>query len=234
MQKQRELQRPKDEAETLLMKLVSKTGEVKERRVIIYALLDDQDLNKILIRVLAPRDVENTGLLIWEGHNGNDDEWLYLPATKKIKRIASNSRKKRFMGTDFSVEDLRPEPLSLRNYSLVGSDTVDGQECYIIEAVPATERQAADSNYSRRRMWVRKDIFLTVKREFYDKKGRLAKIETPRKLVNVKDTFWRPNELEMHDIQAGSRTVVIVENRAVDRGLKESFFTEVQLTRGGP
>ena len=234
MQKQRELQRSKDETRTMLVKLISKTGEVKQRRVVVYTLLDDWDLRKILIRVLAPRDVENTGILIREKRDGNDDSWMYLPASKKVKPIASSRKSKRFMGTDFAEEDLRPEPLAFLNYSLVGSDAVDGQECYVIEAAPATKEQAADSDYSKQKIWVRKDIYLSVKREFYDKKGTLAKIETRRKLVNVKGTFWRPNELEMHDVQAGTRTEVIIEKYALDTGLKESFFSEVELARGDP
>lgn len=233
MQKQRELHRVKDEEETQLMKLLNKAGAVKERRVVRYTLSGPQDLSKILIRFLAPRDVENTGLLTWEAKDGNDDQWLYLPATKKAKRVASSGKKNRFMGTDFAFEDLRPESLAVHKYALLGSETVDGQECYVIEAVPATERQAADSGYSKRKLWIRKDNYYTVKREYYDKKGALEKVETHRKLLNVKGTIWRANEVEMHDVQAGTRTVVLVENRALDKGLKEGFFTEDELTRGG-
>lgn len=233
MKKQRDLHRAKDEEETQLMKLINKAGEVKQRRVVRYTLTDPQDLNKILIRFLAPRDVENTGLLTWEAKDGNDDQWLYLPATKKAKRIASSGKKNRFMGTDFAFEDLRPENLGLHKYTLVGSESVDGQECYVIEAVPATERQAADSGYSKRKLWIRKDNYYTVKREYHDKKGKVEKVQTDRKLVNVKGTTWRANEVEMHDVQGGTRTVVQVESRALDKGLKESAFTEGELTRGG-
>jgi outer membrane lipoprotein-sorting protein len=234
MQKQRELQRPKDEIQTMSVKLISKTGEVKQRRVVVYTLLDDQDLKKTLIRVLAPHDVENTGILIREKSDGNDDAWMYLPASKKVKPIASSRRSRRFMGTDFAEEDLRPEPLAFLNYSLVGSEELDGQECYVIEAVPATPAQAADTDYGKVKIWMRKDIYLSVKREFYDKNGTLAKFETRRKLVNVKGTFWRPYELEMQNVQAGTRTEVVIEKYALDTGLRESFFSEVELARGGP
>jgi hypothetical protein len=233
MKKQRDLHRAKDEEETQQMKLINKAGASKDRRVVRYTLTAPEDLSKILIRFMAPRDVENTGLLTWEAKDGNDDQWLYLPATKKAKRVASSGKKNRFMGTDFAFEDLRPENLALHRYTLVGAETVDGQECHVIEAVAATERQAADSGYSKRKLWIRKDNYYTVKREYYDKKGVLEKVQTDRKLTNVKGTLWRANEVEMHDVQAGTRTVVAVENRALDKGLKESFFTEAELTRGG-
>lgn len=233
MKKQRELQKAGDEEETQLMKLINKGGEVKQRRVVRFTITKPDDLSKILIRFLTPRDVENSGLLTWEAKDGNDDQWLYLPATKKAKRIASSGKKNRFMGTDFAFEDLRPENLAVHTYKLVGSETVGGQEAFVIEALPATDKQAAESGYSKRKLWVRKDIHYTVKREYYDKKEKLEKVQTDRELVNVKGSVWRANEVEMHDVQAGTKTVVTIEKRMLDKGLKESLFTEAELMRGG-
>lgn len=233
MKKQRELQKVKDEEETQLMALINKNGEARQRKVVRFTVTDREDLSKILIRFLAPRDVENSGLLTWEAKDGNDDQWLYLPATKKAKRIASSGKKNRFMGTDFAFEDLRPENLAVHKYTLIGSEAVDGQDCFVIEALPASDKQAADSGYSKRKLWIRKDIYYTVKREYYDKKGKLEKIQADRKLVNAKGSVWRADEVEMHDVQAGTKTVVAIEKRAQDKGLKESLFTEAELTRGG-
>jgi Outer membrane lipoprotein-sorting protein len=234
MQKQRELQRAQDDVETSVMKIYSKAGEVKERRLVSYALTPRVGLTKTLLRFLAPRDVENTALLTWEGKAGHDDQWLYLPATRRVKRIAASGKKNRFMGTDFSYEDLRPENLALHTYALLGSEGVDGNDCYVIEAKPANERQAADSGYSRRTLWIRKDNYATVKQEFYERNGRLEKVGVSRGLANVKGTLWRAREVEMRDVQTGTRTVMVVENRSLDTGLTDGFFTEAQLTRGGP
>jgi outer membrane lipoprotein-sorting protein len=233
MQKERALHRVKDEEERQLIKLVNKAGATKDRRLVRWTLAGAGDLDKILVRFLAPRDVENTGLLTWEAKDGSDDQWLYLPAVKKPKRIAASGKKNRFMGTDYAYEDLRPESTSVNKYTLTGSETVDGQDCFVIDAVPANERQAADSGYSRRKLWVRKDNYTTVKREYHDKQGKLEKVETLRKLVNVKANAWRANEIEMRDVQNGTTTIIVVEGRAVDRGLKDDFFTEAELTRGG-
>ena len=135
------------------------------------------------------------------------------------------------MGTDFAYEDLRSEALAVHTYALVGSEVIDGADCWIVDAKPATERQAADSGYSHRKLWIRKDGYVTVKREFYDRQDRLEKVETHRKLVNVGGTTWRSNEVEMSDVQNGTRTVVIVESRAIDRGLRDEFFSEAELVR---
>jgi hypothetical protein len=233
VQKHRRLHHVKDEEEQLLLKLVSKSGAVKERRVVRWTLSGPDDLDKILIRFLAPRDVENTGLLTWEARDGNDDQWLYLPATKKPKRIAASGKKNRFMGTDFTYEDLRPENTAVHTYTLTGSEMVDGQDTWVIEAVPANEREASDTAYGKRRLWIRKDTFTMVKREYYDKRGQLEKVETIGKYVNVGGTAWRPGEFAMQDVQNGTKTFMSVERRAIDRGLKDDFFTEAELTRGG-
>jgi hypothetical protein len=232
MQKQHDLHRLRDAYEVLAMRIFNLSGQVKERRLANYVLTPPDKLSRTLMRFLAPRDVENTALLTWERQDGDDDQWLYLPATRKAKRIASSGKKNRFMGSDFAYEDLRPENLALHTYRLVGREPVDGQPCFVIDAVPANERHAADSGYSRRRLWVREDIYLTVKQEYVDKRGRLEKIAFGRRFVNVKASAWRADELEMQDVQAGTRTVLVAERRAVDQGLDDSFFTQAELTRG--
>ena len=233
MRKHRPVHRVKDEEEQLLLRLVSKSGAVKERRVARFTMNGADDLNKVLMRFLAPRDVENTALLTWEAKDGNDDQWLYLPATRNPKRIAAAGKKNRFMGTDFTYEDLRPENLAVHTYTSAGAEAIDGQDCWVIESVPANERVAADTAYRKRRLWIRKDNYALVKREYYDKQGRLEKIESLRKHVSVAGTAWRSNEFEMQDVQNGTKTVVVVERRAVDRRLKDEFFSEAELTRGG-
>ena len=231
MRKQRDLHRLNDEEEVQLLRLVSKAGATKERKLVLYTLTGADDLRKSLIRFLAPRDVENTALLTWEARDGNDDQWLYLPATRKAKRVASSSKKNQFMGTDFAYEDLRPENPGVHRYTAVGSETVDGRECVVIEAVPATERQAADSGYSRRKLWIQKDSLVAVKREYYDKHGKLQKVEIRRKPVRVTADAWRVDEVEMQDVQNGTKTILLVESRRFNVGLKDSFFSEAELTR---
>ncbi len=231
MQKQRALHRVRDEEEHQRVRLVSRSGSVRERAFVRWVKSGTGDLEKILVRFTAPRDVEGTGLLTWEARDGDDDQWLYLPATRRAKRIAASGKKNRFMGTDFAYEDLRPESLALHRYTLAGEETVDGHACFVVEAVPATERQAADSGYSKRRIWVDRTSYVVVKREYYDKQGRLEKVEQLRRFVHVTGSVWRADEVEMHDVRDGTKTVIAIESRAVNRGLTDDFFTEAELTR---
>ena len=232
MEQQRKLHRLRDEHVLIQMRLVSKLGSEKLRTLSSYTLMTANDRHKVLLRFLAPPDIANTGLLVWESGDGEDDQWLYLPATRKVKRIPASGKKNRFMGTDFAHEDMRPEALGLYTYALVRSEIMDGHDSFVIEARPATPEHARDSGYSLRTLWVRKDSYVTVKIEYYDKAGRLLKVLTPRRYVNVLGAAQRADEMEMHDVQAGSRTIMSVERRTLNSGLKENFFTEVELTRG--
>lgn len=231
MKKQKELLKTQDEYEVLKMALVNPQGQKKERKVVRYTKTDKSDLNKIFIRFTSPRDVENTGLLTWEKKGGDDDQWLYLPATKKAKRIASSGKKNRFMGTDFSFEDLRPEPLDAYEYKLLGTESCDGKSCSVVEAVPKTEREKQDSGYSKRKFWVLQDNHFSVKREFYDQTGTLEKIERSTDLKSLGGTLWRANSIEMEDVKKRTKTILTVEQRKINQGLTDDVFTERELTK---
>ena len=232
MKKQQELLKTQDEYETQNMVLVNPQGQKRERKVSRFTKTDKSGLNKILIRFLSPRDVENTGLLTWERKGGDDDQWLYLPAVGKPKRIASSGKKNRFMGTDFSYEDLRPEPLDAYAYKLLGSESCDGKSCFVIEAVPKTEKEKQDSGYSKRKFWVLKDNHFSVKREFYDNTGTLEKIERSSDLKSLGGTLWRANSIAMEDVKKKTKTILTNEERKVNQGLSEQLFTERELTKG--
>jgi len=233
MQTHRARQSARDEEERVLMKLVDRGGGVKQRTLARYLLRGRDDRDKILVRFLAPRDVEGTAVLTWEGRDGQDEQWLYLPALKRTKRIGASDKKNKFMGTEFTSDDLRPEAVALHRYTLAAEETLDGQPCWVIEAVPATERLAEEAAYGKRRLWVRKDSFAIVKREFYDRRGALEKVQLDRGLAPVTGTIWRPAEVEMANRQNGNRTILVIESRRVDAGLPENFFTEAELMRGG-
>jgi uncharacterized protein len=232
MKKQKELLKTKDEYETQKMVLINAQGQKKERKIERYTKTDANGLNKILIRFLSPRDVENTALLTWEKQGGDDDQWLNLPAVGRPKRIGSSGKKNRFMGTDFSYEDLRPEALDAYTYKLVASETCDGKPCFVIEAVPRTEKERQDSGYGRRKFWILKDNYYSVKREFYDTAGTLEKIERSTGLKSLGGSVWRANSIEMEDVKKHTKTILSVEERKINQGLSDQIFTERELTKG--
>ena len=232
MKKQRTLHRLNDEHALIAMRLVNEGGREKLRTLSIDTLATAADRHKLLLRFLAPPDITGTGLLVWENGDAEDDQWLYIPASRKVKRIPASSKKNRFMGTDFAYEDMLPEALTQHAYTVVRSDDVEGHDTFVIEARPSTPDQARDSGYSRRTLWIRKDSYVTVRIEYHDKAGRLLKVLTPREYVNVLGTAWRANEIEMRHVAVGTRTIMRVERRTLNSGVRETFFTELELTRG--
>jgi uncharacterized protein len=231
METQRRLHLLKDEEELRLMIMVDDSGQERRRKLAGYMITPGNDQYKLLLRFRSPRDVRNTSLLVWENETGDADQWFYLPAFRRVKRIPTSGKKNRFMGTDFAYEDLRREAIKLNDYVLVGSETLDGQESFVVEAKPATATAADNSGYSKRKFWIHKEFFTTLRQEYYDKAGRLWKVLTNREFVNVSGTVWAPNEIEMHDVQGGTKTIVIIENRKANQGLNPRFFTEVELRR---
>jgi outer membrane lipoprotein-sorting protein len=232
MSKQKGLLKTEDEHALMQMVLVDPQGQKKERKVVLSTKSDKSDLNKTLIRFLSPRDVANTALLTWEKKGGDDDQWVYLTGTDKPRRISSSGKKNRFMGTDFSFEDLRQEPLDIYEYKLLGSEDIDGKACYVIEAFPKTDKDKQDSGYSKRKFWILKDNYFSIKREFYDHSGTLEKIERSSDLKSLGGTVYRANSIEMEDVKKKTKTVLAVEERKVNQGLSDQLFTERELSKG--
>ncbi len=231
MEKQKELQRLQDEEEVLDMQLIDSKGRTKERKIIRYTMKTPEDLDKLLIKFTYPPDVKGTALLTWEHQNQDDDQWLYPPALRKEKRIASSGKKNKFMGTDFAYEDLRSEKLDVHEYNLLGTETSEGDEYFVVEALPATEKEKRESGYSKRKLWVKKDIFFTLKIEYFDKGGNLAKIQSNSELKNVGGGTYRADTTKMDNLQEKHQTVLTVKGRKANQGLEESLFTIRMLKR---
>lgn len=233
MDKVKELQKAQDEQESLSMQLIDSKGRVREREITRYTMSDANDVSKILIRFHKPSDVAGTGLLTWEQRDRDDDQWVYLPAAgKRSKRIVSGNKKSKFMGTDFTYGDLRPENLDKYEYNLTGSEKIDGVDSFVVEAIPGKEEEKQDSGYSKRKLWVRKDIYFVIKKEYYDIKGKLEKAETQSSLKNVSGTIWRADSITMQDFNENHKTVLQSKDRKLNKGLPETMFTVQELEKG--
>lgn len=231
MDKQKQLHESKNEEFKQDMQLIDRNGNTSKREVINYYLKTPEGLTKTMISFLSPADVRGTGLLTWEQKGREDDQWLYLPATRKERRIAASGKKNKFMGTDFAYEDLRPENLDTHTYNLIGSEAVGGKDCYIVEALPSTDQEKAESGYSKRKFWIRKDIFLSIKKEFYNKQGQLEKVSVDEDLENISGSMWRSKKVTMEDLKAKHKTVLATTERKIDKGISDSKFTLRELMK---
>jgi len=198
----------------------------REMEVLIKTGEGDDDMN--IMRFVAPANVRGTAVLTVEATGRADDQWLYLPALRKTKRIASSQRTQRFAGTDFTYEDLRSEDFEGFDYRFGDDAELEGRACYVVIATP---KDGHESGYSRREIYVEKERFLVHKIEYYDARERHQKTFEARGFEEV-DGLWRASMSGMEDHQRGTQTVWRFKERDINPGLPDSTFTVRTLERG--
>lgn len=224
-------QRTADSEVTVDLTLFNARGDARERRLVLRTKTRPDGRRLLLIQFLAPGDVEGTGFLQIENHDRADDLWLYLPALRRVRRIAGSSRTDRFVGTHFTFEDLDPEDLAAHDYTLAGVDTLDGRSAWVVEAVGANG--AEESAYSRRRLWIDQERSVLLRADLYAREGGLTKRLRAEEVRQVAESGpWRAHRVEMEDLIDGSRTVLKMNTYTLDQGLPDDLFTERTLRRG--
>ena len=184
-------------------------------------------LSKSLIRFTKPADVKGTGLLMWEYRkSGKDnDQWLYLPALKKTKRIISNQKNQSFMGSDFTYQDMGGRDIDDDTYTILGEEELFGETCFKVEAKPVEK-----GIYSRRIIWVEKERSILRKVEFFDGKDKLLKMMTIPEVRKDGD-YWTILKMVMENIQKPHKTTLEISDVQYDTGIEEDFFSERFLKR---
>jgi hypothetical protein len=209
------------------MMLVDGKGN-EQARVLKFLTKEDADGRDFLAVFLEPDDVRGTALLAKMPDRGKSELYLYLPAAGAMQRISGAGKKNAFMGSDFTFEDLQPEPIENFEYEILRSEVLDGQNCWVIRAVPADRRQARASAYSKRLLWITKAHMATLRVEFYDRRENLEKF-----LVNKKITIWRPEISIMENAKTGHKTIItLIGEEEVNIPLEDSLFsTEALVNR---
>jgi len=160
------------------MELVTPGGGKRERRSTTLLRLQPNGVDsKLLVRFNSPADIKGTAFLQIEHSDGDDDQWIYLPALKKSRRLVANNKKDSFVGSDFSYGDISLPKVDLHRHTLLRSEPRDGQDCYVVESVPGDDTVKSNSGYSRKLSWIRKDDFIETKVEYYDLSGRHLKTQ---------------------------------------------------------
>ncbi|MBN1290337.1 MAG: outer membrane lipoprotein-sorting protein [Candidatus Latescibacteria bacterium] len=223
----------RDERSKLTMKLLDSRGRERIRKLEQVTITDDDDNQKMLITVDEPEDIRGTAFLIIEHTDSDDDQWLYLPAFRKVRRVLPNEKSDSFLGSDFFYEDLETEDLEHYEYVLTGEESIDGKQCWKIEARPADSKTLKDSGYSKRELWITQDKYVGLQTRFYDKKGKLIK---EFRALDVKDTGkddkWRAYRLEMHNLESDHRTVILYSDYILNNGVPDWIFSRAYLERG--
>ena len=218
----------KDMQSDLTMTLINSRGDTRVRKIKQF-IKDFGDMEKKIMFFVAPADVRNTSFMNWsyDEEGKDDDQWIYLPALKKVKRISSDSKSDYFMGSDFTYDDLGDRHPTEDEHKLLREETVDGENCYVVESIP----KANEYMYSRTITWIIKDKWIGLKKEFYDEDGELLKTLRVKKYEKIKG-YWIILSSEMHNVQKDHTTKMELANVKLDTGIPASKFTERMMKRG--
>jgi outer membrane lipoprotein-sorting protein len=219
---------PDDLEGSLTMTLENSRGDQRVRSVRQYIAQFAEGEKKILF-FTAPADVRDTAFMNWSytDPSRSDDQWIYLPALRSIRRISAEKKQDSFMGSDFTYDDLGERRPDLDTHRIIGTENIDGRTVYVVESVP----QAGTSAYGSTRSWVASEIWIGLRREFLDSSGALLKtleIDEYREI----DGFMTITRMTMTDAKSGHSTMMELSDLRFNTGISEQTFTERTMTRG--
>ena len=211
----------------MVMTLKNKHGEASGRYIRNRTLEVPGDGDKSLVIFDKPRDVKGTALLNFTHKTGNDDQWLFLPALKRVKRISSANKSGSFMGSEFAYEDVTSQEVEKYTYKWLRDEALDGIDSFVFERYPAYK----NSGYTRQVVWLDKAEYRLLKIDFYDRKNSLLKTLTYSQYNKYLDKFWYPNEMFMLNHQNGKNTLLKWSEYKFQTGLKDKDFNKNSLKR---
>ncbi|MEA3374428.1 MAG: outer membrane lipoprotein-sorting protein [Campylobacterota bacterium] len=213
-----------DAVSEMQMTLVNANGQERVRQMTMQVLEKDGG-DKSLMEFLSPADVKGTKFLSYEHAEKDDDQWLYLPALKRVKRIASRNKSGSFMGSEFAYEDL--SAFNIDKYSYEGEAeeiVIEGKKIYRTVRVPKSK----NSGYTSQMAFVDRESFLTIKVDYYDRKRELLKTATFFDYKKI-DGIWRIGKIKMKNHQNDKETILIWKNETIKNGLSDKDFHKRML-----
>lgn len=214
------------------MALLDAGGNQEIRSLRKYSKKLNDDESRFLLVFDSPKAIKGTALLTWINAETENDQWMYLPAQKRLQRIAKGSKKGYFMGTDFTYEDMEPEDSDNFDYTIVRSEKISNLDCWVIKAEPNNEETLKASGYKWRLLYVLKKYFFTVKIDFFDKQEKMIKTQINGKLVRIDGQRYRTNKAVMTNHTTNHKTVIETASREIDIEIMEVIFTENYITSG--
>lgn len=216
-----------DSVATMEMLLKNKQGESSTRLMRLKSLEVDNDGDKGLTIFDQPRDVKGTAFLNHSHITKPDDQWLYLPALKRVKRISSRNKSGPFMGSEFAYEDLSSFELEKYTFNYVEDAKLDGLDTFVLEQVPTDK----NSGYTKQKVWLDQEHYRPMKVEFYDRKGALLKTLSFQDYKQYLNQYWRAHTMAMQNHQTGKSTVLTTKDLVFQNGLEERDFQKNTLKR---
>ena len=216
-----------DQITNMVMILRNKQGQESTRYIRNWSKEVKGDGDKSLSFFDRPADVKGTAMLTYTRKVDNDDQWLFLPALKRVKRIASANKSGAFMGSEFAYEDIASQEVEKYKYKYLRDENYDNQECFVLERYPVSEY----SGYTRQVAWIDKAEYRILKIDFYDRKNSLLKTLTFNKYQQYLGQYWRAHEMLMVNHQTGKSTLLKWSDFRFRTGLTDRDFDKNSLKR---
>ena len=214
-----------DTRSTMIMTLKNRHGQSSVRNLEIRALEVDDDGDKSMTVFHNPRDIRGTALLTFSHGNKDDEQWLYLPALKRVKRISSSNKSGPFMGSEFAYEDLSSQEVDKYTYKFIVEEKCGKLMCFKMERYPTDKK----SGYKRQVIWLDKDEYRAQRIDFYDRKNELLKTLRPTEYKQYLKKYWRALKMNMVNHQSGKSTELQWKDFKFKTSLKASDFTQTRL-----
>ncbi len=219
----------------LSMKMVDRRGKVRVRETLSFRKYFGDEKRTVLF-YQSPRNVKDTGFLTYDYPElqRDDDQWLYLPALRKARRISASDRGDYFLGTDFSYEDIKKEgktELSDYHFETLRRDEINGREVFVIQSLPVSDEAAKELGYGKVIAWVDSDYWVVVKAEYWDVKLNKLKTIVTKDIRQVDGILTR-HHLEVDNHKTGHHTEFVFSDVDYNTEVKDSLFTRQSLVRG--
>jgi len=214
-----------DQASEMVMVLRNKQGQESSRAIRTKTLEVEGDGDKSLNIFDEPADVKGTAFLTFTHSTKPDDQWLYLPALKRVKRISSSNKSGPFMGSEFAYEDLASQEIDKYTYKYLKDEAIDGRNTFVIERIPTYKK----SGYKRQNVWIDEETYRVAKIEFYDRKDSLLKTLTFAEYKQYVEQYWRAHRFEMVNHQTGKSTLLEWKSIKFGNGFSDRDFDKASL-----
>lgn len=214
-----------DMTQSLKMVLLDKAGNSTEREMQIKALTDKQG-NKYSMSVFtAPRREKGISLLTVAKNDNAGTQYIYLPSSRRVKRVTSSNKASSFRGSEFTFEDLGGQNPQDYSFKTLRQEPCGEQQCFVVERTPKT----GDSSYSKTNLWFDTDHYRPIKAVFYDKAGKELKTMSAVNYRHIDNKYWSPEQVIMANTQTGKSTKMVSLELKTNTGLKPKEFTELAM-----
>lgn len=216
-----------DVVSTVEMVTTEPDGKTSVNEMSIKLLQQDNgNTTKSLIIFQKPVRQKGVALLTHTYENKDDQQWLYLPNTRRVKKLADSGRKGSFMGSEFTYNDLVPQSVEDYDYALLGEASLNGAQHWLLERTP----RASNAAFKKHKLWIDQKTLIASKTEFYDINGGLQKTLTTEDFQSDAKGRIHPAKLSITNHKSRRTTVLADKQYQTDIGLKDTDFTEVALT----